>query len=544
MPARAGKRPKLLRVVNVERNPDQQSSGYSLALICVLLSLSACTTLGPDYEEPQVAWLQDWQPDLYGQKATPSQQTGVDLRFWWRVFDDPALTQLIKLARQENLSLRIAGLRILESRAQLGIAGSTLYPQLQQLEGALGFVATRQRGGALPGDEQSFVNAQTGFTLGWELDFWGRFQRGIESADAAFFASLANQQDTQVLLSAQVAELYFAYRTAQLRINIAHENAAIQKRSFEITERLYRSGQDSELDLQQAKTQYLATLATIPEREVSLIKTRNALCTVLGRPPGELPELATPVEPLPVLDTRLIQGIPARLLLRRPDIRAAAWRVAAQSAQIGIAEAEYYPSISLAGSIGWSGSTLNASPNTGTLAIGPGFSWNLFDHGRIENTIRVQDARLQQLIEQYQAAVLQAAREIDDAAVSIVKTAEQQTLLQETVTAARRALQIANTRYLEGYAGFQRVLDAQQALFAQTERELINQSAQLAAVIALYKAWGGGWLATPVQELIPAERRETMQQRSDWGALLSAPLPTSSSPSDPEIVQPETEQNE
>ena len=179
----------------------------------------------------------------------------------------------------------------------------------------------------------------------------------------------------------------------------------------------------------------------------------------MTRQPGTLPR----VEPL------LIQGIPARLLMRRPDIRAAAWQVAAQSAQIGIAEADFYPAISLLGSIGWSGNSLSDSPDVGTLAVGPGLNWNVFDYGRIENNVRVQDARLQQLIEQYQDTVLQAARETDDAAISVVKSAEQQQLLAASVRAARRSLELANTRYREGYAGFQRVLDAQQALFSQTQ---------------------------------------------------------------------------
>ncbi len=158
------------------------------------------------------------------------------------MFNDPVLNRLIESARQDNLSLRIAGLRILESRAQLGIADSSLYPQVQQVNGAIDRVNTRQHGGALPNDDQSLASYQAGFNLAWELDFWGRFRRGIESADAAFFASIANQQDVQVLLSAQVADLYFAYRTTELRIAIARENAAIQKRSYEITERIFTSG--------------------------------------------------------------------------------------------------------------------------------------------------------------------------------------------------------------------------------------------------------------------------------------------------------------
>jgi NodT family efflux transporter outer membrane factor (OMF) lipoprotein len=494
-------------------------------LLCTALTLNACTTLGPDYQRPEVTWLDDWRTSLYGYVVQPQQQAETDLRFWWTLFDDPALNRLIKEAREANPSLTIAGLRILESRAQLGIARSNLYPQSQQLGGAIDYVNTRQRGGSLPNNDDDFVSYQGGFNLAWELDFWGRFKRGIESADAAFFASIANQQNLQVLLSAQVADLYYAYRTTELRIRIARENAAIQKRSYEITEKIYQSGQQAELDLQQAKTQYLSTLSTIPELQITLTKTRNALATLLGRPPGKLAELAVPTERLPVVEPVAIRGIPARLMMRRPDITAAAWQVAAQSAQIGIAESDFYPSIALFGNIGWSGDSRSASPNTGTLSIGPGFNWNIFDHGRIANNVRVQDARLQGLIEQYQDTVLQAAREIDDAAISVAKSAEQQQVLSESVIAARRSLELASNRYREGYSDFQRVLDAQQAMFTQSERELVNQGNHVSAVVALYKALGGGWLDTPVQQLIPAQTRDAMEQRSDWGNLLYSPLP-------------------
>jgi len=396
---------------------------------------------------------------------------------------------------------------------------------VQQASGGASYVNNRKHGGTAGSSSDSFISYQAGFDLAWELDFWGRFRRSIESADAAFFASIANQQDVQVLLSAQVADLYFAYRTTELRIAIARDNAAIQARSYEITERLFQSGADSELDLQQAKTQYLATLSTIPELEITSTTIRNALCAVLGRPPGDVPELSGSVESLPGMDTAPLKGIPARLLLRRPDIRAAAWQVAAQSAQIGIAEADYYPAISLLGSIGWSGNTLNGASDTSSLALGPAFRWNIFDYGRIENNVRVQDARLQQAIENYQDRVLQAAREIDDAAVNVVKTREQQAVLAESVRAARRSLELANTRYREGYADFQRVLDAQRALFAQTERQLINQGNHVSAVVGLYRALGGGWLAMPVEQLIPEDVRDTMRERTNWGDLLTAPLP-------------------
>lgn len=493
-----------------------------VGLIFAALTLSACTTLGPDYREPEIEWLQDWQPSLY---TLPHTHKAVDLRFWWHLFDDPALNQLITAAKRDNLTLRIAGLRVLESRAQLGIVGSALYPQVQQVSSAIAYVNTQEFGGSSPAGDQSLGTYQVGFDLAWELDFWGRFKRAIESADAAFFASIANQQDAQVLTSAQMVDLYYAYRTTELRILIARENAAIQKRSYEITEQFFKSGQDSELDLQQAKTQYLATLSTIPDLELTLAKTRNAMCALLGRPPGKIPELSTSRSRLPSVKGISIQEIPAKLILRRPDLRAAAWHVAAQSAQIGVAEADYYPAISLLGTIGWSGNTLSATPNVGNLAVGPALQWNIFDYGRIANNVRLQDALLQQLIENYQQVALQAAREIDDAGVSVIKTAERQTVLDESVATSKRALALANTRYREGYSDFQRVLDSQRAVFAQAEKQLINQGNNISAVISLYKGLGGGWVGMSIEEMVPADVRDTMNTRTDWGNLLTAPVP-------------------
>ncbi|MGB5451848.1 MAG: TolC family protein [Sedimenticolaceae bacterium] len=495
-----------------------------LALLGKVAVLGACTTLGPDYERPEVNWLDRWHSSVPGLAHTQADKQ-VDLQFWWQAFNDPVLNQLIEKAHQANPSLLIAGLRILESRALLGIAGSNLYPQVQQANGAVSYVNTQQRGGSLPDDSQSLASYQLGFNLSWELDFWGRFKRGVESADASFFASIEDQQEIQVLVSAQVADLYFAYRTIQSRIGIARKNAAIQKRSYEITEKIFKSGGDSELDLQQAKTQYLVTLSTIPQLQIELAKTRNALCAVLGRAPGDLPEMAGETNELPDIGSTALPDIPARLLLRRPDVRAAASQVAAQSAQIGIAESDFYPAIALLGNVAWSGTTLGASPDIGSLAIGPAVRWNLFDHGRISNNVRLQDARLQQLIESYQNTVLQAAREVDDAGVSVVKTVEQQALILQSVDAAQRALDIANTRYREGYADFQRVLDAQRALFSQAERQLINHGTYLSSVVSLYKGLGGGWQATPIDQLIPEEIRKQMEQRTDWGNLLTAPLP-------------------
>lgn len=518
---------------------------YNIVLFIGLLVLSACTTVGPDYEEPVVDWLQQWQPTVYGNtldqgsssqeastQKSQNKQNHIDFEFWWHLFNDPVLSKLIEEARQGNHSLRIAGLRIIESRALLGIANSSLYPQLQQVNGSASYVNNQSHGGNAP-KSQSFTNYQAGFNLGWELDFWGRFQRGIESADAAFFASISNHQDAQVLLTAQVANAYFAYRTTQDRIKIAHENANIQKRSYEITTNVFNSGEGSELDLQQAKTQYLATLSTIPELEITLSQTRNAIAILLAKQPGVLPELDITKTNYkwPVISPKYFQYIPANLLTRRPDIRTAAWQVAAQSAQIGVAEADFYPAISLFGTIGWSGSDLTGVSDTSSLVFGPSFTWNILDYDRIENNVRIQDARLQQLMEQYQNLVLLAAKEVDDASYSLLKTNEQKLLVDKSLKASQRALSLANIRYREGYSDFQRVLDAQRAMFVQADNQLLTQGSYITIIINLYKSMGGGWSEMSVDDLISTEVRETMQERTDWGDLLSAPIFLSEEPS-------------
>ncbi len=490
-----------------------------------LILAQACTTLGPDYREPDVTWIADWESDLYGQAPAAPVDEVEDLAFWWQAFNDPVLNRLIEIARRENPTLRLAGLAILESRALLGIATGARYPQLQRASGSWTRIDRWPTDGDDSWDHSGFNRYGAGFDVAWELDFWGRYRRGIESADAAFFASISNQRNAQVLLAAQVAEAYYAWLTTVRQIEIARENAALQERSLEITSRLFSSGQSAELDVQQARTQYLATLATIPDLETARVQLENALALLLGRSPGDLPELAGVAPELPTLNPVFIDAYPASLLLRRPDVRTAAWTVAAQSAQIGVAKADLYPALTLFGSIGWSSDTLEVSQPTLATGVGPGFTWNLFNYGRIENNVRVQDARLQQAIESYQLTVLAAASEIDSAAISVVKTREQQVLLAQALEAAERSLTLSTRRYQEGYSDFQRVLTAQQSRAARSAGYVANQGAHISAVIAFYKALGGGWRPAGGDDLVPESVRRIMAERTDWDGLLDEPLP-------------------
>ncbi|WP_028230145.1 TolC family protein [Paraburkholderia mimosarum] len=489
---------------------------------CLTACLSACMRVGPDFQPQRESWSEHWSSTSIAQVtqiASPS-DLQPDARQWWRVFHDDNLEQLIAAADANNGDLRISALRVIEARAQLGIALAGRYPQVQQANADVLYSARKRQDG-FNTRSGAYVQYALGFSIGWELDFWGRFARAIESADAAFFAAQDNREDALVLVHAQVADTYFTLRTTEARLRIARENAQLQKRSYEITQKLFKSGETDELDLQQAKTQYLGTLSSIPVFESQIAVARHALCVLLGRPPGPLPELD--VQPakagfVPLIDRAVLQDVPADLLLRRPDVRAAEHQMAAQSALIGVAKADLYPSVSLVGSLVWSASSLTGAPSTLAAVGGPSITWNLFDHGLITNNVRVQDARLQQLIVAYQESVREAAREADDAATALIAALQRDTILHDAQDAAQRSLTLANTIYREGYSDFQRVLDAQRALSAQQDAYVVNRGNAVSSLISLYKALGGGWYTG--QPLLDPATRAQMQHRTDWGDLL------------------------
>ncbi|MGY6037531.1 efflux transporter outer membrane subunit [Aeromonas sp. AE23HZ002T15] len=478
------------------------------------LFLSACTLLGPDYQTPQVTEMASWHSASQGQAAA----NAADYRRWWEQLHDPVLSALVEEALRNNPDVRIAGLRILEAQAQLGIAESLLGPQA-----TVGTGEFLQAGQSRDGHSTSGSNYGAGFNLGWELDFWGKFRRGVESADANYFATLAQYDDVQVLMIAQVAQLYVSIRTVEARLQIAHENARLQRRSLEITERLFKSGNSAELDVQQARTQYLGTLSGIPQLQTSLRQSQNALSTLLARTPGPLPEMGAGTGQIPQGTLALVAEMPADLLRRRPDVRVAERQLAAQSALIGVAESELYPSITLLGTLGVSATA--GSSGTYSWAVGPSLSWNLLDQGRLGNQVLVQDARFQQLHERYRDTLFKAAREVDDAAIAYANGQDEIALLIQTGAAARRSLDIANTQYREGMADFQRVLDSQRALFSQQERLVNSRGARMRDLITLYKALGGGWEQGRSRPLVTPAVEAQLRQRADWVPLLDKVQP-------------------
>jgi NodT family efflux transporter outer membrane factor (OMF) lipoprotein len=495
----------------------------ALAPAAVLI-LANCSPVGPDFVKPEIDAPEQWsQPESQGLASAP-----VELVEWWRIFDDPVLNGLVEAAVRDNNNLEIAGLRVLEARAQLGIATGAQYPQSQFAAGEATFVSPAENSGAT----SSFWQYGLGASASWEIDFWGRFRRGIESADAAYLASIAAYDQARVLLTAAVVDTYAVIRATEEQLRIAHENVKIQQRSYDIAEVLYRNGSDSELDMQQASTLLLATQATIPGLQSSLRQARNALSTLLGQPPGSVADRLAQGQGIPALPADIEVGFPADMLRRRPDVRQAELVAMSQNALVGLAEADLYPSFSLVGSIGIAAGGPGDSDfgdlfssDALSLSIGPSFVWPFLNYGRIKNNVRVQDARLQQALVNYSEVVLQAAREAEDAMAAYVGTQEQAAILAETVVSAQRSNELSTLRYREGYSDYQRVLDSQQSLFTQQQRYVGTQGDSVRYLVALYKALGGGWENREGEPRINPDTLRVMGERTDWGNLVESADP-------------------
>jgi NodT family efflux transporter outer membrane factor (OMF) lipoprotein len=492
----------------------------AVSALISLTALSACAMVGPDFVQPGAELPAGWSEDgRQGMQTSPIEQPQ-----WWKLFNDPVLNQLVETAWIQNNSLEIAGLRVLEARAQLGIAEGNIYPQTQVAAGSAIYSSPAKNAGGGPNGWTNSI----GLSASWEMDFWGRFRRSIEATDAAFFASVAARDQALILLTAQVVDTYFLLRSNEELLGIAKQNMKIQQRSYEIATTLFRNGHDSELDMQQAKTLLLSTKATIPGYEVAIKRARNALSTLLGKAPGTDSMVLSGNKVIPALPEQVNVSIPAELLRSRPDVRQAELAARAQNARVGVATADLYPSFSLSGTVGLvAAGTGNAAfsnlfgKDALTYSAGPSFVWPFLNYGRIRNSIRVQDARLQQALIQYRETVIQAAREVEDAMTGFNGARVQSEIMAETVISAKRSNQLSMFRYKEGFSDYQRVLDSQQALFSQQQNMLNSRTAAARSLVSLYKALGSGWENRP-QQLISEHSRSTMSERTDWGELLDS----------------------
>ncbi|MDD4955094.1 MAG: efflux transporter outer membrane subunit, partial [Candidatus Omnitrophica bacterium] len=449
-----------------------------------------------------------------------------DYRSWWKTFNDPVLDSLIDKAYKENLSLRMAAMRVLEARTQLGIAQGELFPQTQTISGSLQ-KERLSKNAASAISAAKFSQVEFGAGAIWELDFWGKYRRQIQSAKANWLSSVADYDNALVTLTADVATLYINIATVETRLEIATQNTRTQKESLKLTVQRYKTGAVTLLDVEQAKTILNNTLATIPPLQTQLRQDKNALCVLLGMAPDNLTQILKAKTKIPLSPARIITGIPADLLRRRPDIRSAEYQAIAQCNQIGVAKAELYPALSLNGTFGFSSSDIGPAKlkdvfkwQSRNYQAGPSFQWNVLNYGQITNNVRFQDARFQETLVNYQNTVLIAQQEVEDNLIAFLKSQKRAQLLSKSVSSAKTSLGLSIKQYQEGLKDFTTVLNAEQSLLAEQDNLAIALGDIANNTVALYRALGGGWEIREGKNLIPADIAKEMTKRTDWGNLL------------------------
>lgn len=486
-----------------------------------LLVLAAGCMVGPEYKKPPVSIADGW---IESESGVLPMTNDIDYAEWWRSLDDPVLNELMEMAYRQNLSLEVSGLRVVQAIAQRGIAIGQLYPQQQEA----GLSYARQRvsqntPGFLPFIDPTFDQwALTPLGASWEIDLWGRFRRGVESADADLVASLYNYQDTLVSLLAEVATSYVQIRTLQEQLEVARHNVGLQRRSVEIVQSRFDFGAVTELDLAQSRSLLRDTESLIPGIKATLRQAEDRLCVLLGKPPRKLDALLTGPERIPAAKSDIVVGIPAELLRARPDVRRAERDVAAQSARIGIAASDFYPRFQLVGEISLQAENFGDMFQGSSFAAfgGPTFRWAILNYGRIVNNVRVQDAVFQQQVRLYEDTVLRAQQEVQDAMAGYLGAQEQVHFLEMAVADSARAVDLSEFQYREGATDYTRVLLSQQFLLQEQARLVSTKGAVALNLVSLHRSLGGGWKFHAGEELIRPDTREEMEDRVHWGDLL------------------------
>jgi NodT family efflux transporter outer membrane factor (OMF) lipoprotein len=521
--------------------------------LTLLLPLTACA-VGPNFYSPEAPVAGKWL-----ESGNPSVKTNrEDYQVWWKAFRDPTLNRLIETAYRQNLTLMTAGTRVMEARASLGVAIGEFYPQTQQLRASAEYLQPSQTDATSNPNNvitsRNFWRVFAGGNAAWELDVWGKFRRGVESADASYLASIATYDEVLVMLLGDVATTYIGIRTLQQQIAIARENVVKQRQALEIARDRFKGGATSELDVYQAENVLAQTESTIPQLNAQLQQGEDALRVLLGIPPTSPDALLAGSRGIPVPPRSVAVGIPADLLRRRPDVRAAELTAAAQSAQVGIAEADLFPAFAITGVLGTlvsntNGNSLNQlfTPPSITFGFGPAFSWPVFNYGQITNTVRVQDAKLQGLLIDYQNTVLKAQQEVENGLAGFLNGRRQVALLRRSAAAAGRALTVALEQYQLGTRDFTTVLTAEQNLY-QAQSSLASAMGNVSiSLTTTYRALGGGWQIRDGNDFVNDATREEMRNRTNWGSVLppagqpQPPAPGLPGPSDvgPTVRPPE-----
>lgn len=454
-------------------------------MLAAVLVCGGCINVGPDYVPPPVQAPARWHAGA-GFAADDAHA----LAAWWQTLDEPLLSELIERAAKGNRELAQAEARVREARARRGISEAERFPALQSSAGA-----TQRRGSEETGSGRSTELYSAGFDASWELDLFGGRRRALEAASANLQASVYDLRDVLVSLTAEVALNYLDTRAFQARLAVAEANLRLQGETFDIARWRSEAGLATQRDVEQAKLNLEQTRAQLPALRTGIAQAGNRIAVLLGQNPGTLDAMLAAPRAIPAAPPGVAAGVPADTLRRRPEVQRAERQLAAQTAQIGVATAALYPNFSLVGSIGLealaAGRLLTASALTSSL--GANIGWTAFDAGRIRQNIAVQTALQEQALGRYEAAVLNALQDAENALVAYAAEQQRRDALATAAAAARNASDLARHQYAAGLADFQVVLDTQRSLLALEDQLASSQGNVTSNLVRLYKALGGGW---------------------------------------------------
>lgn len=465
----------------------------SLVIVASFISsLSGCTSfsdyvrngfkVGPSYCPPPAPVAQRWIDQADIRVRTQAD----DISCWWTVFNDPVLNNLIATAYRQNLTVKQAGFRVLQARYLLAITRGEMFPQSQTLSGSYARIGA----GQIFSDRWS-----TGFSLGWELDFWGRFRRAILAAEDTLDASVADYDNVMVTLLSDVAQNYVQIRTNEEQIRLLQANIEFQREVWEAAKKFVVIGKVEDLDVYQAESTLKQSEAGISQLQIDMRQAGNRLCVLLGMPPVDI-ERMLGKGTIPTAPPEVAVGIPANLIRRRPDVRRAEAVAMAQGEQIGIAQAELYPAFSINGNLGYTASNFSHLFTSQSFvgSVGPSFNWAILNYGRLVNNVRYQDARFYELVMAYQNTVLTANEEVENGIVTFLRAQERRKMLDDSVKAGQIARDIVLRKYgkMSGY-DFNRLAVIEQNFITQQNAWAQAQGQIAQGLIQIYRAMGGGW---------------------------------------------------
>jgi len=498
---------------------------FKLAFFLAGLAVLATSCMvGPNYQTPPAKVAGQWSPS----PAVTNRPLSDAETYWWRNFNDPVLDRLVEAACSNNLSLQIAGVRILETRARLNRSIGNLFPQQQGVSGQVAYSQINNNLlTSVPGANSDYVSDQILFGATWEIDFWGKYRRAIQSDRAGFLGSLASYDDAMITLIADVASTYVNIRTLEERVRVANQNVATQQESLRIASAQFNAGETSERDVEQAKTRLAQTEAQIPLLNAALAQNQNGLAVLLGEAPGEIEKHLDGTGQIPVAPTEVAVGIPKDLLRRRPDVRAAGLNAASYSALIGVAKAQMYPAFSLSGEFGYSANNQfnnNLSDifnwQNRVVNAGAGVVFPVFNYGRLVNQVRVQDAQFEQALLNYQNTVLTAQQEVENGLANFANQQSALVSLNRAAVAARRSTELAMIQYKEGQTDYTTVLTAEQSQLSVENDVASTQGNVALGLISVYRALGGGWQVRDGHDVVSDEVKARMARRTNWGKML------------------------